>query len=94
MGKDETSNGYGWCAMAVIQFGAGLRDLPSRELSSHRASLHPAVSARLATTPKLTGGHDVARGPDQVDGFAFRPGRISQLLLGIHWCGPKLRVEC
>jgi hypothetical protein len=33
------------------------------------------LSARLATTPKLTGGQHVARGPDQVVGFALRPGR-------------------
>lgn len=26
----------------------------------------PCLSARLATTLKLTGGHDVARGPDQI----------------------------
>jgi len=34
MDDGETSNGYGWCAMAVIHSGVGLRDLPSGELSS------------------------------------------------------------
>jgi hypothetical protein len=35
--------------------------------------LRPACQLGLATTPKLTGGHDVARGPDLIVGFAFTP---------------------
>jgi hypothetical protein len=35
--------------------------------------LRPVRQPGLATTPKLTGGHGVARGPDRVDGFALRP---------------------
>jgi hypothetical protein len=39
----------------------------------------PASQPGLATTPKLTGGHDVARGPERIDGFALRPAWTSQL---------------
>jgi hypothetical protein len=42
--------------------------------------LRPVRQPGLATTPKLTGGHGVARGPDRVDGFALRlRGQVS-------WC--------
>lgn len=60
--------------------GAGLHDLPSRD--SKESSGSHCVSASqlgLATTPKLTGGHDVARGPERIDGFALRPAWTSQL---------------
>jgi hypothetical protein len=39
----------------------------------------PESQLGLATTPKLTGGHDVARGPERIDGFALRPAWTSQL---------------
>jgi hypothetical protein len=42
--------------------------------------LRPVRQPGLATTPKLTGGHGVARGPDRVDGFALRPAWTSQLV--------------
>jgi hypothetical protein len=44
--------------------------------------LRPVCQPGLATTPKLTGGHGVARGPDRVDGFALRPAWTSQLVFG------------
>jgi hypothetical protein len=52
--------------------------LSARE--SRRVTLRPASSVALATSPKLTGGHGVARGLDQIDGCAFTPccaGQVS-----------------
>jgi hypothetical protein len=40
--------------------------------------LLPVCQPGLATTPKLTGGHGVARGPDRVDGFALCPAWTNQ----------------
>jgi hypothetical protein len=54
-----------------------LRSRPARLTDGKAAYLR--VSLGLATTPKLTGGHDVARGPGRIDGFALRPARTSQL---------------
>jgi len=54
------------------------RDLPSRDFVS--MPLRPVCQPGLATTPKPTGGHGVARGPDLVDGSALRlRGQVS-------WC--------
>lgn len=94
-GDDIESNGIG-----TTDHGDGNHSLRSRpaQLTIPRDGLlsvtASCLSARLATTPKLTGGHDVARGPDQVVGFALRPGRISQLLLAIRDVVPMLRLEC
>lgn len=54
-----------------------LQSRPARLTAGKAAYLR--VSWELATTPKLTGGHDVARGPERIDGFALRPARTSQL---------------
>jgi hypothetical protein len=49
--------------------------LHSRPARLTVASCVPVCQPGLATTPKLTGGHDVARGPERIDGFALRHGR-------------------
>jgi len=51
--------------------------LHSRPARLTVASCVPVCQPGLATTPKLTGGHDVARGPERIDGFALRPAWTS-----------------
>jgi hypothetical protein len=68
-----------WRRMESSHSGAGLHDLPSRDLGVLGSHCGPACQLGLATTPKLTGGHDVARGPERIDGFALRPAWTSQL---------------
>ena len=51
--------------------------LQSRPARLTVASCVPVCQPGLATTPKLTGGHDVARGPERIDGFALRPAWTS-----------------
>lgn len=51
--------------------------LPGRPARLTVASCVPVCQPGLATTPKLTGGHDVARGPERIDGFALRPAWTS-----------------
>jgi hypothetical protein len=70
MGSDGGADGGGGGGIYITPKQAC--DLPSRG-SEPRTSLCPACQPGLATTPKLTGGHDVARGPDRVVGFALRP---------------------
>jgi hypothetical protein len=57
------------------------RDLPFRDFVVSMP-LRPVRQPGLATIPKLTGGHGVARGPDRVDGFALRPVWTSQSVFG------------
>jgi hypothetical protein len=57
----------------IDRLAAGFTSLQARVHDLPSMSLRPACQPGLASTPKLTGGHDVARSPDQVVGFALRP---------------------
>jgi hypothetical protein len=50
---------------------------PEQACTTYRGKLRTCCQPGLATTPKLTGGHDVARGPGRIDGFALHPAWTS-----------------
>jgi hypothetical protein len=66
-----------WVHITPEHACARQHDLPFRDFVS--MPLRPVCQPGLATTPKLTGGHGVARGPDRIDGFALCPAWTSQL---------------
>lgn len=76
--------GYGMAMDGILT----LRSRPARltvpeTLGFSGSHCVPACQLGLATTPKLTGGHNVARGPERIDGFALRPAWTSQLESGV-----------